>query len=417
VRRFQTLIIVVIVIAAGVALSRTDAGQLILGRWSFTKSLVVNDGYYFRLKVKLAYKGEPQDFDIVVGCTVRITTYKDNSNTYEAGLVPTVFGRRMSDGVGLVVRPPDACPGQTTANAKVPKEFIPLIIVYDDATTLAFGTAYMTEDAYHNPLSVLTFGQATIETATRADFDAFRARETNIVKQQMYLPFNELKARGLERPSAMFGRSCSGYARFRLFGEARAIAQRLWPADRPQYWSPPNEGEMELRQAWHSGMLLSDRDGATPQSDDDLLSSIEEPPDKGIVTLSGRHPLFSPATIPATVYPDISGWIRLPWPSDPATAALQIQEQGPRIGASIDYRNGTTLGFAYCFEEPIWYPANRTAKGLPSRQHYRSLPGSDLVDGVEVQQEWDGRASAIIERDEFLFTPVSFGIESTRGDV
>jgi hypothetical protein len=40
---------------------------------------------YYRLKVKLAYKGEPQDFDIVVGCNVRQIFYKEGGNSYEAG--------------------------------------------------------------------------------------------------------------------------------------------------------------------------------------------------------------------------------------------------------------------------------------------------------------------------------------------
>src|SRR5262249_39592566 len=57
----------------------------------FTKSVEVDRSTYFRLKVKLAYKGEPQDFDIVVGCNVRQTNYKDGGRTVEVGLVPTVF--------------------------------------------------------------------------------------------------------------------------------------------------------------------------------------------------------------------------------------------------------------------------------------------------------------------------------------
>ena len=47
-------------------LSRTEIGQTLFGRNS-------DHGNYFRLKVKVAYKGEPQDFDIVVGCNVYVS--------------------------------------------------------------------------------------------------------------------------------------------------------------------------------------------------------------------------------------------------------------------------------------------------------------------------------------------------------
>jgi hypothetical protein len=89
--------IVAAVIGCGFLL-QSDRVQLLLGRWSFTKSIVRDTGTYYRLKVKLTYWGTPQDFDIVVGCNVRQINYKDGSNTYEVGLVPTVFGRRMYDG-------------------------------------------------------------------------------------------------------------------------------------------------------------------------------------------------------------------------------------------------------------------------------------------------------------------------------
>ena len=46
-----------------VALSFTEAGQLLLGRWSFVRWLENDRGTYFRVKVDVDYKGEPQPFD------------------------------------------------------------------------------------------------------------------------------------------------------------------------------------------------------------------------------------------------------------------------------------------------------------------------------------------------------------------
>ena len=46
---------------------RSEVGQALLGHWSFVRSIADDRGTYYRLKVKLTYKGEPQDFDIVFG--------------------------------------------------------------------------------------------------------------------------------------------------------------------------------------------------------------------------------------------------------------------------------------------------------------------------------------------------------------
>ncbi len=43
----------------------------------FVKSIEQDHGTYYRLKVKLAYWGTPQDFDIVVGCNLRQTNYEN----------------------------------------------------------------------------------------------------------------------------------------------------------------------------------------------------------------------------------------------------------------------------------------------------------------------------------------------------
>jgi hypothetical protein len=111
------IVIILLVFGAELALPLIGEVRALLGGWSFTKSVEVispdqDRGYYYRLKVNLAYKGEPLDFDIVVGCRVRITTYKDNDRTVEVGVVPTVFGLKTKDEQGVAVhtqRLPVAC--------------------------------------------------------------------------------------------------------------------------------------------------------------------------------------------------------------------------------------------------------------------------------------------------------------------
>jgi hypothetical protein len=246
------------------------AGMPRAGVPSFVKSVEEDHGTYYRLKVKLTYKGEPQDFNIVVGCNVREIIYKDNSSTYEAGLIPTVFGRRMSDGKGLVVRPPNACDGQTTANGEVQPDLLPVVVVYDDAETLTFGIAYLSEDAYKNPLSVLKFGGATIEKATRAEFDEFRRAQPNLVKRESYHSTldsdTELKRLGFTHLTRSFGNNCQGYMRFRIPTELRELVRQRWPESRPKYWRADTYGaEKEITNELRRAQVPTDRPGDQPR--------------------------------------------------------------------------------------------------------------------------------------------------------
>jgi hypothetical protein len=131
--------------AAGLLVFCGEAGQAAGGNAQVALQVQPDGGPFFRLKVELWYKGERQDFDIVVGCSV--PAYHSRKVTWYV-MVPEVFGRKMSDGKALVVRAPRACNGETTANSRVQPDLLPLVAVFDDAETLSFGTAYLSEDAY-----------------------------------------------------------------------------------------------------------------------------------------------------------------------------------------------------------------------------------------------------------------------------
>ncbi|WP_126256376.1 hypothetical protein [Bradyrhizobium sp. LVM 105] len=62
---------------AAVGISHPAIRAALLGNWNFTKSVERDNSIYYRLKVRLTYKGEPQNFDIVVGCNVKQTNYMD----------------------------------------------------------------------------------------------------------------------------------------------------------------------------------------------------------------------------------------------------------------------------------------------------------------------------------------------------
>jgi len=387
---------------------------------SFVEPVEADDGTYYRLKVKLAYKGEPQDFDVVVGCKVRLISYKGGSgNTYEAGLVPTVFGRRMSDGKGLVVRPPNACNGETTANGQVQPDLLPIVVVYDDADTLDFGTAYLSEDAYESPLSVLQFGGATIEKATRSEFEEFRKTQPNLVSREAYFSAKDsddgLKAKHFTRVRKPLGLACHVFSRFRLPEEVRAIARKYWPAARPTYWRPDTyEAQREItREIWRRPRLQSDGQNDPLRS----WSALNAFTDRGLPTRKGGGLVASSRgnAFPPAFYPVATDYMTYRWPADWRQWPSFIAGKDMFVTSDLNYRGGRMRGFAYCGadirltseQEPIRRLVDQKTKvyRVDGQTVISKLPAGNLGD------TW------IFDRDEAVFHHFYFGLDSTRGDV
>ncbi|PDT90668.1 hypothetical protein CO669_06655 [Bradyrhizobium sp. Y36] len=411
--------------AAIVAAKHSPVIQALRGNWDFVKSVQEETGTYYRLKVKLAYKGEPQDFDIVVTCGGRQINYADGSRTSELGVAPGVFGRRMSDGKGLVLVPPQACRGETTENGGVAKDLLPAVVVFDDAETLAFGTAYMSDDAYDSPLSVLRFGGATIERADRKGFDQFRREQANLITRSSYWTragAAALKSRGIPAARIPMGVVCFSYARYRLFGQGKDRAHELWPAERPRFWLPATQHDSEAIHPFTYGHpVLTDHDGATPYPANQVMQH-EFVPTLGMPRRGLDRPEKHTRFIASSYYPDIGGWITLPWPPDAATRAETLLRNGPHVGASIDFRDGATRGFGYCrptvseFPTGVEYSDPNAHPSIP----YIRLPQVNFIDGIEVSghSNWGGMGPPmIIERDEFVFRSFTFGFATLWGDV
>jgi hypothetical protein len=249
------------------AAANSEQGRVLLGRWSFTKSVVVKTtgqdrGYYYRFKASLAYKGEPLDFDIVVGCNVSVTTYKDNDRTVEVGVAPMVYGLKMKDGRGVVVRPPEACRGETTENGKVPAALLPLFVTYENADQPWFGLAYASEDAYASPISELKFFGATISKATREEWQEWRRTEAprNFITYEL-LGINEKNR--FDHPHWKPGframsSDCTGFSWVRLPESVREAIRPYWPASKSRYWYPSEDARRVFYSAgdFHLGKVL-----------------------------------------------------------------------------------------------------------------------------------------------------------------
>ena len=392
------------VVLTGFLALRSEMGQMLLGHWSFVRSIADDQGTYYRLKVKLTYKGEPQDFDNVVGCNVRRIIYKDNSSTYEAGLIPDVFGRRMNDGKGLVIRPPNACAGETTANGRVQADLLPIVIVYDDAETLDFGAAYLSEDAYESPLSSLKFGGATIESANRSDFDRFRQRETNLVSRRSYWSalagYVALSRMNIEPVPKPWAHICEGYKRFRLPNDLRTMVREQWPAERPHYWVAPRADQTRIEWAIrNSGSIQPDRPDSRLGSLGSFGSISGHEADYGMPTRAGG----------GLVEPTRGKWFAGAY--YPAASDLRLEyvpANNEFADTSIAFKDGLWRGFAYCFVSARPPSLTEGSKRLWLR-----------IDGEDVARTFlePGPPLLILDRDEYAFTFFRINLESTRGDV
>lgn len=413
------LIVVALAVIGGVLL----AAHSEIAQAQTVKSITNDDSTYYRLKVKLTYKGDPQDFDITVGCNVRQIFYKEGGSTYEAGLIPTVFGRRMSDGKALVVRPPNACRGETTANGKVQPDLLPMVIVYDSADRLDFGVAYLSEDAYENPLSVLKFGGATIEKATRSEFDEFRRTQTNVLTRELYHSttgrYRELK---LAQVDGRFAYACVAYARFRIPEAARSAVDTYWPNTHPRYWRPDTyEADSKLGEA-----ILSRKQGDRSQTDrpDDppyptraFLPLSDEPVDLGLPTRArGGLVSVQRGAAPRSYYPAANDYRMDRWPRNRSDWPDYIAGRSDFADVDIDFRDGQSRGFGYCF-------ASRA--GAPDPELLKLEQSKRIVGRVDGQAITSKRGplgpstmpARIFERDEYVFVFVRIYLGSSGGDV
>jgi len=418
-----TASIVVGVVAAVLAITHAQS----------TSSVTTDSSTYYRLKVKLAYKGEPQDFDIVVGCNVREIFYKEGGSTYEAGLIPSVFGRRMSDGKGLVVRPPRACRGETTANGQVEPDLLPVIVVYDNADTLDFGIAYLSEDAYESPLSVLKFGGASIEAATRTDFDKFRREQANLVTRRVYwtgkAATETLKRLGITPAAKPFAGLCQAYERFLIPEQARPLVRQSWPSAKPRYWVPETpddshrygaQGDID-RAIRGSNLLRSDSVDDPPHDPRSIGPIPEAEADYGMPTRRGGglvNVFAKNRTIrhPGAYYPAASDFRSDTWPADRSGWAAYVKAHGTFADADIDFRGGLTRGFAYCFAMREGMLDNEWREIVRRGGVVARVDGQDLVSS---RAPWSGASSPflILERDEYMFLVLRVGLGSPRGDV
>lgn len=374
-----------------------------------------NRGVYFRLLAKYQYGNEIVDFDIVAGCAVRVTRYGDGGSSYDAFLDPRIFAKATKGGGAIWQIVPSACLRETTANGKVPRDFLPGAVWFDSAQDFSFGVAYVTEDAFENPKSKLKFLGASIVAATREEWEAFQpAAKENLVNPKrfgrgVYQPTPEEIAANLWnkkvlaewRPTS----NCYLVARYQVSDQtAIKVIREQRPSSQPRFWTLPKDKMNELERRIYS----RDRGGVevrgVPSSDYFHLGAYQA---QAFPTRARGGMLYSDGSagdsLPHEIYPIKMG-DGLPWLTPDLANADPIYTE-------VDLDQGANRGFAYCYAT-LRSPDSIRDAHLPDyhRRNFATKVDGSLVFGErQANPHYVDGPRAFFEGDDTFYVRTEFG--------
>jgi hypothetical protein len=414
----------ILIFVIGLAALKTEIPRLIFGGGGFTKSVDVRSAgqaraTYYRLKVGLTYKGEALDFDIVVGCHVRITMYKDNDRTVEVGIAPMAFGLKMKDGRGVVVRPPEACQGETTENGKVPVALLPLVVTYENADQPWLGLAYATEDAYASPISELKFFGASISKATFEEWQRWRRAEApkNFITYELLgLNAADIWKLPVWKPGyRVMASDCLGYSWLKLPQPLRDAIRPHRPLGKPTYWYPDGAANKALRDVLGSdyqnpflieGSRFRDYEtnpiggsGLARRQPNAVVGSHKPPPGSAD---------FNDHPVSGDLYPARTD-LSLDRLDDGGELLPEIKAK-PQLSWSEVQVKPELRGFAYC-ERTVFSIAS-----LPDQLFKNGYRYLNKINGETVEQQVVSTSEGTaFERDEYAIFPHTYQIGSIFG--
>lgn len=370
----------------GFAAAKADVGRL------------RTDPIYFRLIVDLEFKKTPVSIDVVVACEQHRTMSRAYGGTDETlGMSAYVYAVRLPGDHAIKVRTigapgaPNPCAGDTSANGRVPKDWLPLVVWYDRADDLSHGLGYADQDAYANPIAKISFRGARVETATARDFERFmQSGQKNLVPSYLSGIFwgkdHPVLTEGKAVPVEYLARPerawifashpvCRGVRRVRLSKAQRERIRAIWPKERPDRWQPPAEGEYSLLR-W----ILQD----TPQRDQPETYD----PDRRSLDLTSDD----------TVFPVVSNESLQGLERDPSRAEAYAHEALVDEAASL-------RGFVFCDSDAPTELVQALLKRPPERFGSEGRRKCRLGK-MEVRVRISGCSDAswiVFERDEYAF--------------
>jgi hypothetical protein len=245
-------------------------------------------GYFYRFRASFEVKetGERLDFDYVVACNIRVTRWRDGGLSDDTTFSPRVMVQATAERHAMMLKTLNACGGLTSENSDIPPDVLPIAIWFDSVEDLSNGLAYVSEDAYDNPLGKLKFRGARIDRATRTDWEAWRKKANDDYVQRGALPgpwgydYSYAKDQ-FDSESGKYVRACNGYRRLKLPETIRANIRPLWPSGHPRFWALPNAESYKI------GGLLNDRSPGEPPGSEPWLKRFGTAGSGGGVDWSG----------------------------------------------------------------------------------------------------------------------------------
>lgn len=354
-------------------------------------------GYFYRFKASFSHKGEPLEFDYVVACDIRITSYRGGGTSNDSTFAPKIMMMPTGDGAAVMVRTIRACKGETTENGRAPEDLFPMAIWFDDVNDMTFGWGYASEDAYESDFSQLEFHGATIEVSNRMEWETWREsaakdfKTIGMITTPWGMTYNEpWYGRGRKKPyddSRRFvARLCRGYYRQKIPKNiADEIAEKS-PSGRSQYWSPERNIEGDVRAIIETGKYSA-------ESSRRFIFGQSPPSSYGLPTRKGMGTVrYWGKAYPREVYP------MLPRSRSTIPTIDKPADEYPR---RLLFRTGSMKGFMACGGDAR---GDKFIRHLDSDFLTKKHPVYVDDELVQNSQSSSGLPSLIFGRDGYVFS-------------
>lgn len=351
-------------------------GLGLLGYHAATTSLGITTGtsrnevfYRFTASYKVD-KTEKNSIDIVVGCSVELTSFKSGDTSVRVSYSPSHFPVRTKNNHVILVQIPNRCYEVRQNYADLSHDVLPYVQWIESADDLLLGIGYMTEDAYESPLSRLTFEGVSLAKATHAEWQAWRAKAaegfvpTEAILEPWGFDDRELNLRA-PFTKHRFARSCAAMARFITPESVKTWLQSVWPTHNERYWYPDSFGgsrsEILQRLESHNGYLHEYNGFPLPYYRRQMADH------KGI-------PLRRMGAAVREAYPVRRSYHGKTWP--------ELAAFDPTSVWQLDFQP-QTLGFAYCDGRRVKPELKGDDIGA-FREYIKSFPAIALINDAHI---------------------------------
>jgi hypothetical protein len=379
---------------------------------------------FYRISLDVTHdKTERLALSYILACRIAGTTQKIPENSGGYTRVPSVFGWATKGGQGIMMHSPDVC--GYDLKKLVPDDFLPLMYHAEKAGDMSFFTAYMTEDAFEQKASRMTFHKAIVSEVTRADYEAWlKSSPPNIVPQvdgpwwwevfndDHYRPSHRLYNSDLHSDARRLGPiHCNYLKRYPIPNEAKHLVRDLRSSlgIHQSLWVLGHDGWLEDENAELSRMKNLLRLGT---KDSENTTGVYDRKISGIMRRNGggrlRHAEYSPPGEPfkgimipyyrTDLYPE-------PIPKEPIK---QIEQR-------VETTEGRNQGFAYCvrfFSPPLDKFGNTRDFIFDPNAKLKVFWDGKLIAQLSARGSKDRLAAGyIVEGDEYFYANGSDGFE------